>query len=602
MSWGKVACAVACGAAGLVDAASGQGAAWRTIVNNGQLMPGSDRPFSSYSPGSVNERGLVVFRARSRGPGQPIRGLYAFDLASSGPSLLVVGQVGGEVPPPNNTEYPPGSGSLATFTEFPAFPRIDRDSDLIVTRGQSRPVWTYLLEDGSETRVGVAGVYAWTPDGLVTAASLLGAVTDAEDGSLVFPWWQVPGAGPGTRFDQFPGSPTATGDLVAFKGNFTDADTGLGQTGIFFRRLSASGAPAAVEVVARSGMPIPGTKIPFGSTSPPSAADGLVVFLGLDNEEAPTAGGIYLAPLEPLPELTALVRIGDPVPGEVTGTATFNRLGEALSFDGRWLAFWGAWGEETFVRTLTCPTDGQEEVIAICNKQYPDGFDVEIPVNQGIFALDLQSGEFLPIAKTGVKGVQDFLYWVFSGSPGTGGEGHGGEGLEDKGEGPRWRSSAFLAIDGFAEGAFRAAFKASIDGTDAILTRVGPAPLGEPVLIAVGGGAEAIDPDAPEGSVITALGIERDSVRADRIIVTASMESTTTKEPWAGQYEADLPPVPSCLGDLNGDGAVSASDLTVLLAEWDCEGACSADLDTDGIVDGVDLAIMLAAWGGCPVG
>jgi len=412
----------------------------------------------------------------------------------------------------------------------------------------------------------------------------------------------VPGAGPGTRFDQFPGSPAASGDLVAFKGNHTEADTGVGQTGIFYRRMSPTGGPAAVELVARSGMPIPGTKIPFGSTAPPSAGDGKIVFLGLDNEDAPTAGGIYLTPFEPLPELVTLVRIGDPVPGEEPGSATFNRLGEALSFDGRWLAFWGAWGEETFVRTLTCPTDGQEEIIELCNELYPEGYEVEIPLRQGIFALDTWTGEFLPVAKTGEKGIGDFLFWVFSGSPGTEGGGHGGEGLEDEGKGPRWRSSAFLAIDGFAEGAFRAAFKATVDATDAILTRVGPAPLGETVLIAVGGEGTLVDPDAPEGAIITALALEREGIRADRLVLTASMESPTMKEPWAGQYVADFPPVVRCLGDLNGDGGVSSSDLTIFLAEWGCTAACAADFDGNGIVDGVDMAIMLAAWGACPPG
>ncbi len=61
---------------------------------------------------------------------------------------------------------------------------------------------------------------------------------------------------------------------------------------------------------------IPGTDTVFGSTSPPSAANGQVVFAGFDNEEAPTLGGIYLAPLQSEPPLTTLVSIGEQVPGE----------------------------------------------------------------------------------------------------------------------------------------------------------------------------------------------------------------------------------------------------------------------------------------------
>ncbi len=53
---------------------------WATVVNNNDSMPtrGCEldpekcRPFNSYNPPSVNEEGLVVFRARSRGrPGEP---------------------------------------------------------------------------------------------------------------------------------------------------------------------------------------------------------------------------------------------------------------------------------------------------------------------------------------------------------------------------------------------------------------------------------------------------------------------------------------------------------------------------------------------------
>jgi hypothetical protein len=53
-----------------------------------------------------------------------------------------------------------------------------------------------------------------------------------------------------------------------------------------------------------------------------------------------------------------------------------------------------------------------------------------------------------------------------------------------------------------------------------------------------------------------------------------------------------------CLGDLDGDGVVSAADLAVLLSQWG--GAGSADLNADRVVDGVDLTILLGAWGTCP--
>ena len=46
--------------------------------------------------------------------------------------------------------------------------------------------------------------------------------------------------------------------------------------------------------------------------------------------------------------------------------------------------------------------------------------------------------------------------------------------------------------------------------------------------------------------------------------------------------------------DLNGDGAVNAADLGILLGAWGSSGP--GDLNGDGIVNAADLAIMLGAW------
>jgi len=55
---------------------------------------------------------------------------------------------------------------------------------------------------------------------------------------------------------------------------------------------------------------------------------------------------------------------------------------------------------------------------------------------------------------------------------------------------------------------------------------------------------------------------------------------------------------PACIADLDDDGSVGASDLSLLLASWGASGA-SADLDGDGDVGASDLSLLLAAWGGC---
>ena len=54
-----------------------------------------------------------------------------------------------------------------------------------------------------------------------------------------------------------------------------------------------------------------------------------------------------------------------------------------------------------------------------------------------------------------------------------------------------------------------------------------------------------------------------------------------------------------CIGDLNGDGAVSATDLAQILSEWGA-GNTTADLNADGIVGAPDLALLLNGWGTCP--
>ena len=57
----------------------------------------------------------------------------------------------------------------------------------------------------------------------------------------------------------------------------------------------------------------------------------------------------------------------------------------------------------------------------------------------------------------------------------------------------------------------------------------------------------------------------------------------------------------TCLGDLNDDGSVGASDLLILLAFWGrCTPVCLGDLDGDGNVGASDLLALLANWGPCP--
>jgi hypothetical protein len=578
-------------------ASAGTDSAWSTVVNNGQLMPNSTKLFNSYNQPSMDPSGLVVFRARSKGPGQPVRGIYTCDMSMPGAPVNVVADVGGEVPQPNNTPSGGNGSGLATFLEFPSFPRIDVGSRMIATRAQTQPTWTYLLPGGSESRVGTAGVYGTVGSTLRTGACLLGGVRDAATDELVFPWWQVPGAAEGTRFDQFPGAASPSdGEFVVFKGNWTDAAAATGRTGVYYRSLTAMGGMAPVHRIADSQMAIPGQAgpvfVPFGSTAPPSAAYGQMVFLGLDNEESPTLGGIYIAPLMPDPALSPVVLLGDQVPGEASGVA-FTRMGEALSFDGRWVAFWASWGSETRSITLECATDGNEDILEFCNEEYPDGFVVEVPVNQGFFVADTRTGELHAVAKTG-SGIDDMMYWNFSGRPPE--SGSGDEGGEQ--EPPRWRSASFVAVAGVGATTFQAVFKARSGSDDFLFHVTGPG--GAPSALAgTGTPGTEIDAQAPAGSSVVAIGIERDALRGGALAMTASMLDAKTGESWAGVYVAALRTNPGCGADLDGDGSVSGSDLGLLLAQWGCSGACTSDLDGDGSVGGSDLGWLLAHWGPC---
>ncbi len=184
------------------------------------------------------------------------------------------------------------------------------------------------------------------------------------------------------------------GATIAFKGNYT-VDL-VGKTGVYYRDLENApipldGAPLApaggtnpvVLIANNTDTFIPGTSSGVRVTAPPSAANRQAVFAGFDNEDNPTLGGIYRAPLAgTAPPLATLVAIGAQVPGE-SRRDTFNRLGEGVSFDGRFVAFWGAWGTETTTLILQCRDEGNADRVAFCRQQHPSGFAVSGSVAPG---------------------------------------------------------------------------------------------------------------------------------------------------------------------------------------------------------------------------
>lgn len=510
--------------------------AWSTVVNNATLAPdGAGARFFSYNQPSVNDDGLVVFRGRARlpagtgsgggGGGEPVRGIFSRDMSMAGSPLVTVASnraPNDTVPAPNNLN--------ATFTEFPAFPRIDARSSTIAFRGQSSPVLEYETAPGVTTRGGTSGVYTNPGGTLLTGASQLGNVTNPD-----LSHFQVPGAPAGTRFDQFPGAPTVTGNTVVFKGNWTDPVAG-GQTGIYYRDTVAGGGTAPIQRIAGSGDSFDrdgqGSLATFGSTAPPSASDGRVVFTGLDNEAAPTAGGIFMSSLsDSLHSLTALVRIGVTAVGAGI-SATFNAIGEALSFDGRHVGFWGAWGSEKQAVSVSCPTDGNAALLAACRSQDNSGiagdgnYTFDVPLNQGIFLVDVETGALQMKARTGAD-FADFLFWTFSGAPETAGDADADQ------EEPRWRSSAFVAVDDE-----HAVFKGLADRDTGRVGLYGDLGDGLGTLLETGMDGSAVD-SAASGMQITSLGIERDGFRNGWLAINVGMANE--EESWAGVYVTHVP-------------------------------------------------------------
>jgi hypothetical protein len=78
---------------------------------------------------------------------------------------------------------------------------------------------------------------------------------------------------------------------------------------------------------------------------------------------------------------------------------------------------------------------------------------------------------------------------------------------------------------------------------------------------------------------------------------------TRTNPPDAGadEYSGAVtppppPPPPPKPGDLNSDGTVNITDLSILLSSWNTTSA-TADINKDGTVNILDLSILLSNYG-----
>ncbi len=176
-----------------------------------------------------------------------------------------------------------------------------------------------------------------------------------------------------------------------------------------------------------------------------------------------------------------------------------------------------------------------------------DGAEVTIPLHQGIFVVDIRTRQIQVIAKTPTD-YDDFLYWNFSGHvPGST--------EEEDGEPARWRNAAFVAVSGKVAGTganFHAAFKARtgnvVDGVyvnlvDGIYLAQGRGRSQIVPVVESGMDGTLLDPeaiDAETGDVlpVTEMGIERDGLRSDTLVITVTMGAEETG--WAGIYLTEV--------------------------------------------------------------
>ena len=229
--------------------------------------------------------------------------------------------------------------------------------------------------DTGETveQLGTTGIYTNPFGDLITGASKLGVVPE-------FSFFEVPEA-PGTPFDVFPGAPAVTdGATIVFKGNYT-VDL-VGKTGVYYRDLVDEPIPLGGHARTR------GRHQPRGADRQqhghPHSRHKHGVRLHRPAQRGQPPGGVrrlrQRGEPDPRRHLPGAAGRDDASrrsrrssqsarrsPGR-TARPRFNRLGEGVSFDGRFVAFWGAWGGETKTLRPAVPEEGNARPSwPICN-------------------------------------------------------------------------------------------------------------------------------------------------------------------------------------------------------------------------------------------
>jgi hypothetical protein len=109
----------------------------------------------------------------------------------------------------------------------------------------------------------------------------------------------------------------------------------------------------------------------------------------------------------------------------------------------------------------------------------------------------------------------------------------------------------------------------------------------------VDGVTKATDSSAPYSYSWNTTGLTDGSSHSLTAIIHDVADNTTTTSSTVTVQSGSGSPVP---GDVNGDGHVNITDLSVLLSNWQTNNA-NCDLNHNGIVDIFDLSILLSHYG-----
>ena len=514
--------------------------AWQTVANGASTLPTTTTPFLNFGPASINTSGMAVFKgvsvvttAEGSGEASSTTGIYTADLANGG-TLAKVVDIATLVPDPNTITY---GLTLAKFGGFPSFPKIDASSSFVGFNATHPPVVS-LPSDG---RVGSAGLYSNPGGALDTGVGLF-----VQDLTTTYPYFANPDTG--AAFGAFPASPSVVGgDTLVFKADYLNGTTVV--MGIYYRDVTALSGESLIQMIANPSTLIPGNTSKFGYLGAPNAVGNTTVFVGYDKKVAPTAGGIYSAPISSAPALTPLVTIGTPVPGE-TETDTFTLFSDAVSFDGRYVSFWGAWGTDTTNLHVTC-SEGDAALQAYCLTVFPSGYDAQVPVHQGMFVYDTTASTLTAVAKTG-SGFTDFTYWPFVGTlpeegipddvGGGGGNGGGGGEVEVEVplEPPAFVMSPSIVVSSSVKNAYQVAFKAKSGSVDGIYMTTGPdtAPITTVLDTTMLG--TAVDGSSASTANINKLSLEREGMRGSWLVIGATMHDSATDTYPTGVYATSI--------------------------------------------------------------